>query len=253
MYKCPKCGSPLYKKDNISGIGQFYNCEHCGYIKSSWDTNNLNTANFADSTLNRCPRCGGAIIQKLGGPQGVFYGCVNYPRCNFAYSSSDQNVSQTFTYAKDHTTNPRYYGDSKPQIRPKEHTNHELNNIYGDKNYIITDIISKQNKSNSSKKSQDKSKRKNELYEYLNNYDNVKNKVMIERRIKAGEITTTQEIDKIFFEKPKTNKNLTISPKKQVAESRDTEKMFGLDSDETCACLIILIVFLIYSLIPHLV
>jgi len=98
MYKCPNCGNPLYKKDNTSGIGQFYNCEHCGYIKSSWDVYNLTTANFADSTLNRCPRCGGAIIQKFGGPRGIFYGCVNYPRCDFAYSSLDQNVSRTSTY-----------------------------------------------------------------------------------------------------------------------------------------------------------
>ena len=98
MYKCPVCGNPLYKKDNLSGIGQFYHCENCGHIKSSWDVYNLTPANFTDSTLNRCPRCGGTIIQKSGGPRGVFYGCVNYPRCDFAYSSLDQNVSRTSTY-----------------------------------------------------------------------------------------------------------------------------------------------------------
>ena len=98
MYRCPVCGNPLYKKDNLSGIGQFYHCENCGHIKSSWDVYNLTPANFTDSTLNRCPRCGGTIIQKSGGPRGVFYGCVNYPRCDFAYSSLDQNVSRTSTY-----------------------------------------------------------------------------------------------------------------------------------------------------------
>ncbi len=36
MYKCPNCGSPLYKKDNTIG-GQPYNCEKCGHTKSSWD------------------------------------------------------------------------------------------------------------------------------------------------------------------------------------------------------------------------
>ena len=125
MYKCPRCGNPLYKKDNKSGIGQFYNCENCGYIKSSWDTTNLNSATFADSTLNRCPRCGGAIIPKLGGSRGIFYGCVNYPRCDFAYSSLDQNVSQTFTstLTKSHTTNPRYYGDNKPVSNDKKDPN----------------------------------------------------------------------------------------------------------------------------------
>ena len=158
MYRCPNCGNPLYKKDNRSGIGQFYNCEICGHTRSSWDVYNLTPANFADSTLNRCPRCGGAIIQKLGGPRGVFYGCINYPRCDFAYSSSAQNVSQTFTSTLTKSPNSSSYEPKTSEnltIRPK-----------------------KQNKSNSSKKSQNKSKRKNELYEYLNNYDNVKNKVL---------------------------------------------------------------------------
>lgn len=92
MYKCPHCGRPMYKKDTERGIGQFYHCEYCGYIQNAVDTRNLNTAVFANNTLNRCPRCGGAIIQKHGGPRGIFYGCENFPRCDFAYSSLNQNV-----------------------------------------------------------------------------------------------------------------------------------------------------------------
>lgn len=92
MYKCPHCGRPMYKKDTERGIGQFYHCEYCGYIQNAVDTRNLNISIFAYSTLNRCPRCGGAIIQKHGGPRGIFYGCENFPRCDFAYSSLNQNV-----------------------------------------------------------------------------------------------------------------------------------------------------------------
>lgn len=94
MYKCPHCGRPMYKKDTERGIGQFYHCEYCGYIQNAVDTRNLNTAVFSNNTLNRCPRCGGAIIQKHGGPRGIFYGCENFPRCDFAYSSLSQNVLQ---------------------------------------------------------------------------------------------------------------------------------------------------------------
>ena len=95
MYKCPRCGSPLYKKDRENGTGQFYHCESCGYIASYYDTYNLNTDIYTDYTLNICPRCGGTIIQKIGGPRGIFYGCVNYPMCDFAYSSSNQNVNKS--------------------------------------------------------------------------------------------------------------------------------------------------------------
>ena len=94
MYKCPHCGRPMYKKDTERGIGQFYHCEYCGYIQNAVDTRNLNTAVFANNTLNRCPRCGGAIIQKHGGPRGIFYGFEKFPRCDFAYSSLNQNVPQ---------------------------------------------------------------------------------------------------------------------------------------------------------------
>ena len=30
----------------------------------------------------KCPRCGGTLIQRLG-PNGYFYGCSNYPKCEY--------------------------------------------------------------------------------------------------------------------------------------------------------------------------
>lgn len=93
MYKCPRCGRPMYKKDRRDGFGQFFTCEHCGYMNSDFNLHGMaETANFNSSTINRCPRCGGRIITKRGGPHGYFRGCENYPMCDFAFSSSDQNV-----------------------------------------------------------------------------------------------------------------------------------------------------------------
>ena len=173
MYKCPRCGNPLYKKDNVSGIGQFYHCEHCGYIKSSWDTNNLSTANFSANTLNRCPRCGGTIIRKLGGPRGIFYGCVNFPICDFAYSSSDQNVSQTFTGTINSAPNS-YSNESKTtqnlsisQKKQTYQTSRFIGETEAERKYkkLMEKKRIKRNKSYISNKSRDKNERtKDESY-----------------------------------------------------------------------------------------
>lgn len=59
-----------------------------------------------------------------------------------------------------------------------------------------------------------------ELYTYLNSLDNVKNRIMIERRIRAGEITTIEEIDEIRipkkFEKRNTSKNKPLTKKQEL-------------------------------------
>ena len=148
------------------------------------------------------------------------------------------------TSANDHTNNPRYYGDNKPQIRPK-----------------------KQNKSNSSKKSLEKSEIQNLLLEYLNQFDNAKNKVMVERRIKAGEITTIQEINKtLIFENPKTNKErkndfrwqyeqmikktTNEKPEREGLErERESSSPNDLSEDPwaVACCIVLMILFFIFS------
>lgn len=59
----------------------------------------------------------------------------------------------------------------------------------------------KNNLKNNIQKSSTKSY-KIKLYDYLNSLDNVKNRIVIERRIEAGEITTKEEIDAIRMPKP---------------------------------------------------
>lgn len=36
----------------------------------------------ADVASGRCPRCGGTLVLR-NGRYGQFYGCANYPRCNY--------------------------------------------------------------------------------------------------------------------------------------------------------------------------
>jgi DNA topoisomerase-1 len=35
----------------------------------------------------KCPECGGDIVQKRSKKKRIFYGCANYPKCNFATST----------------------------------------------------------------------------------------------------------------------------------------------------------------------
>ena len=51
------------------------------------------------------------------------------------------------------------------------------------------------------------------LYDYLNSLDNVKNRIVIERRIEAGEITKIEEIDNIRIPKPRKIRTITTSKK----------------------------------------
>lgn len=74
---------------------------------------------------------------------------------------------------------------------------------------------------------------KTDLYNYLNELDNVKNRTMIERRIQTGEITSTKEIDKIRLPKPKLDSihlREELKNKEEllnfVEELRDNEKTY---------------------------
>ncbi|MCI5737289.1 MAG: zinc ribbon domain-containing protein [Methanobrevibacter ruminantium] len=85
--------------------------------------------------------------------------------------------------------------------------------------------INKQNKSSKNPKT--------DLYDYLNRFDNVKNGAMIKRRIQAGEITSTKEIDKIILPNPRLNPDDLIEELKNkeellnfVDELRDNEKTY---------------------------
>jgi len=74
--KCPRCGAPLLIR--LGKYGQFYACSKfpkCKYTESL-EKNNLNI---------RCPKCEqGEIVVKRTKKGKIFYGCSNYPDCDFA-------------------------------------------------------------------------------------------------------------------------------------------------------------------------
>ena len=72
--KCPKCGKALLIKEGK--LGKFLACSKypdCKYTKPL-------------SLGIECPKddCGGEIIQRQSKRGKVFYGCSNYPKCDFA-------------------------------------------------------------------------------------------------------------------------------------------------------------------------
>ena len=72
---CPECESPLAEK--VGRNGKFIACTafpECRYSKP-----------FVIKTGAQCPRCSGDILQRQGGKRrNVFYGCSNYPNCDFS-------------------------------------------------------------------------------------------------------------------------------------------------------------------------
>ncbi len=80
---CPKCGSPLLIR--IGKYGEFYACSkfpECRYTESL-EKNHLGV---------KCPKClsadrqdkKGDIVQKRTKKRKIFYGCSNWPKCDFA-------------------------------------------------------------------------------------------------------------------------------------------------------------------------
>jgi DNA topoisomerase-1 len=72
---CPECGRPLVIRSGR--FGPFISCSgfpECAFKKK-----------LVDKTGALCPQCGGDLVVRKTKKRGkVFYGCVNYPTCNFA-------------------------------------------------------------------------------------------------------------------------------------------------------------------------
>jgi DNA topoisomerase-1 len=72
---CPKCGKTMVVKSGR--FGKFIACSgypDCKYTKS-----------FQKKTGAKCPKCGtGDLLQRMSKKKKVFYGCSNYPNCDFA-------------------------------------------------------------------------------------------------------------------------------------------------------------------------
>jgi len=72
--KCPKCASPLVIR--LSRFGKFLAC-------STYPTCKF-TKNILEKTGISCPKCGGDMVVKRTRRGKQFYGCSNWPKCNFA-------------------------------------------------------------------------------------------------------------------------------------------------------------------------
>ena len=78
---CPKCGKPLLQRDGQ--YGEFIACS--GYPKCKYVKQELLDV--------KCPKDGGDLAVRKTKRGDVFYGCVNYPKCDFA--SNLKLVNQT--------------------------------------------------------------------------------------------------------------------------------------------------------------
>jgi len=74
---CPKCGKPLAIK--TGRFGKFVACT--GYPECKF------TKSYQIKTGAKCPECGSDLIEKKNRKKRTFYGCSNYPNCQFATNS----------------------------------------------------------------------------------------------------------------------------------------------------------------------
>lgn len=70
---CPTCGRPMVIKHGR--FGKFISCS--GYPECK------TTKPIVKETGASCPRCSGAIVERRSKKGRVFYGCANYPKCDF--------------------------------------------------------------------------------------------------------------------------------------------------------------------------
>ena len=70
---CDKCGHPMVVKHGR--FGKFIACSNFPTCR--------NTRPFLVRLGVRCPQCGGELVEKRTRRGRVFYGCANYPQCEF--------------------------------------------------------------------------------------------------------------------------------------------------------------------------
>lgn len=70
---CEKCGKNMIIK--VGRFGKFLACP--GYPECK------NTKPYVEHTSGKCPVCGGEVIGKKSKKGHLFFGCSNYPDCNF--------------------------------------------------------------------------------------------------------------------------------------------------------------------------
>ncbi|NWF77353.1 MAG: type I DNA topoisomerase [Chloroflexi bacterium] len=72
--KCPNCGRPMAIK--VGRFGKFLACSGYPACKT--------TMPYAVKTGVSCPHCGGELVKRISKRKKVFYGCSQFPKCQFA-------------------------------------------------------------------------------------------------------------------------------------------------------------------------
>ncbi len=72
--KCEKCGGDMIIKHGR--FGTFLACSNYPKCK--------NVKSFLKKIGVQCPKCGGEIVERRTRKRRVFYGCINYPKCDYA-------------------------------------------------------------------------------------------------------------------------------------------------------------------------
>nr|MBC7244841.1 type I DNA topoisomerase [Chloroflexota bacterium] len=70
---CEKCGSPMVVK--LGRYGKFIACSNFPQCR--------NTRPYVVKTGAKCPQCGGDLLERRTRKKRIFYGCANYPTCQF--------------------------------------------------------------------------------------------------------------------------------------------------------------------------
>ncbi|PWH19156.1 MAG: type I DNA topoisomerase [Ardenticatenia bacterium] len=70
---CERCGHPMVVK--WGRFGKFIACSNYPACR--------NTKPYLEKTGATCPQCGGDLVERRTRRKRIFYGCANYPTCNF--------------------------------------------------------------------------------------------------------------------------------------------------------------------------
>lgn len=103
---CDKCGKPMVVKHGR--FGRFIACS--GYPECK------NIKKIVDEIGVNCPKCGGKVIKRKSKRGRIFYGCANYPQCDFV--SWDEPTQEKCPQCgkilfKKNTKNPKIYCSDK--------------------------------------------------------------------------------------------------------------------------------------------
>lgn len=98
---CEKCGHPMVIR--TGRFGEFMACSNYPQCK--------NIQNIAKDSVGTCPKCGGKIFEKKSKKGKIFYGCENYPKCDFA--SWEQPTSEKCPKCGAYLTKKDFYNNTR--------------------------------------------------------------------------------------------------------------------------------------------